>query len=79
MVESLDTAVLGSVTLMSPAGSMLVLLGGGGGGGGGSVKALAGKTFNKRTQLYVINGNLNSQSYIDEILRPIAMPFLRRI
>ena len=44
-----------------------------------SVKALAGKMFNKRTQLYVINGNLNSQSYIDEILRPIAMPFLRRI
>ena len=32
-----------------------------------------------RTQLYIINGNLNPQRYIDEILRPIVMPFLKRI
>jgi len=47
--------------------------------GGGSVMVWAGITFNRRTKLYVINGNLNSHCYIDEILRPIVMSFLRRI
>jgi hypothetical protein len=42
---------------------------------GGSVIVWEGITFNRRTQLYVINGNLNPQRYIDEILRPIVMPF----
>ena len=46
---------------------------------GGSVIVWEGITFNRRTQLYVINGNLNPQRYIDEILRPIVMPFLKRI
>jgi len=35
--------------------------------------------FSRLTHLCVINENLNSQRYIDEILRPIVMPFLRRI
>ena len=37
----------------------------------------AGIPFNRRTQLYAINENLNSKRYSEEILRPIVMPFLR--
>jgi hypothetical protein len=40
----------------------------------------AGIALNRRTKLYVMNGNLNSHAaHIDEILRPIAMSYLRRI
>ena len=68
MVESLLSAFLERDILMPPSESMLVLV-------GGSVIVLAGITFNRRTQLYVNNGNLNSQRYINEIFRPIVMPF----
>jgi hypothetical protein len=58
MVESLFTAILGSHILMPPSGSMIILV-------VGSVMVWAGITFNRRTQLYVVNVNLNSQRYID--------------
>lgn len=32
-------------------------------------------TFKQMTQLYFSNGNLNSQWYIDEVLRPCVIPF----
>jgi len=67
MVESLFTAVLGSGTLMPTSGSMIVLL--------GIRDGMGRNIFNRRTQLYVINGNLNSHRYIDQILRAIVMPF----
>jgi hypothetical protein len=46
-----------------------------------SVKDLwwAGISVNLRTQLYIVNGNLNSQRYIDEILRLLVLPFLQQI
>jgi hypothetical protein len=36
--------------------------------GGGSVIVWAGISVDLRTQLYIVNGNLNSQRYIDEML-----------
>ena len=45
--------------------------------GGGSIMVWAGVTLHRRTQLYILNGNLNAARYINEILRPIALPFLR--
>jgi thiosulfate reductase cytochrome b subunit len=37
---------------------------------------LAGISYGKRTQLHFINGDFNAQRYRDEILRPIAVPFI---
>ena len=39
----------------------------------------AGISVNLRTQLCIVNGNLNAQQYIDEILRPLVLPFLQQI
>ena len=47
--------------------------------GGGSVMIWAGISVNLRTQLYIVNGNWNSQRYIDEFLRPLVLPFLQQI
>ena len=46
--------------------------------GGSGVMIWAGISYEQRTQLYFIDGNLNAQRYRDEILRPIVVPFIRR-
>ena len=46
--------------------------------GGGGVMVWAGISYRQRTQLHFIYGNLNTQRYRDEILRPIVMPFIHR-
>ena len=43
--------------------------------GGGSVMVWGGISFNHRTPLVVVNGNLTAQRYIDEVLRPSVLPF----
>ena len=47
--------------------------------GGGSVMVWGGFSANFRTPLYHIQGHLTGARYRDEILRPIALPLLRRI
>ena len=37
-----------------------------------------GISYGQRTQLHIIDGNLNAQRYHDEILRPVVVPFIRR-
>ena len=44
---------------------------------GGSVMVWAGVTADRRTDLVVVPGILTGQRYIDEILRPHVVPFLR--
>ena len=44
---------------------------------GGSVMVWAGVTANRRTDFVVVPGILTEQRYIDEILRPHVVPFLR--
>ena len=39
----------------------------------------AGISLNGRTALVVVPGNLNDQRYIDEILRPHAVSYLRQM
>lgn len=46
--------------------------------GGGSVHVWAGMTEFNRTRLVVLNGNINAQRYIDQVLRPVVAPFMRR-
>ena len=38
---------------------------------------MAGISFGQRTQFNFIDGNLNAQRYLDQILRPIAVSFIR--
>ncbi len=44
--------------------------------GGGGVMVLAGVYYGPRTQVHIIDGILNAQRYLDEILRPIVVPFI---
>ena len=44
--------------------------------GGGSVIVWAGISIGGRTDLVFVDGNLNSQLYINEILRPHVLPYL---
>ena len=37
-----------------------------------------GITVHNRTQLVIIDGNLNAEKYRDEILIPVLLPFLQR-
>ena len=46
---------------------------------GGSVMVWAAVTMHRRTSLQFIVGNLNSQWYVHEVMRPIVLPFLRQI
>ena len=39
----------------------------------------AGISLNGRTALVVVPGNLNGRRYIDEILRPHVVPYLRQM
>ena len=43
--------------------------------GGGSVMVWGSISFNSRTQLIIINGNLTGQHYRDEILAPVVVPY----
>lgn len=43
--------------------------------GGGSVMVWGGITFNNRTDLVFVDGNLTAQRYCDEILAPVVVPF----
>jgi hypothetical protein len=45
---------------------------------GGSVMKWGGRSHVERTDLKVIDGNLNAARYRDEIIAPIVLPFLRR-
>ena len=45
----------------------------------GSVMIWAGISLNGRTALVVVPGNLNGRRYIDEILRPLVVPYLRQM
>ncbi len=44
--------------------------------GGGGVMVWTGVCYGQRTQVHFFDGLLNAQSYHDEILRPIALPFI---
>lgn len=46
--------------------------------GGGSVMVWGGICGGRKTRLLVINGNLNAQRYINEVLVPEVIPFLRQ-
>ena len=45
--------------------------------GGGSVKVWGGIMGRRKTNLIVVQGNLNTQGYINQILQPEAVPFLQ--
>jgi hypothetical protein len=45
---------------------------------GGSVMKWGGRSHVERTDIKVIDGNLNAARYRDEIIAPIVLPFLRR-
>ena len=47
--------------------------------GWSSVMVWAGMTMSQRTWLYIVDGNLNAQRFVDEILRPVVVPFLGRM
>ena len=46
-------------------------------GGGGSVHVWAGISQFNKTELVVLHGNVTARSYIDNVLRPVLLPFLR--
>ena len=46
---------------------------------GGSVMVWAGISTNGKTDLVVVPGTLNGRRYIDEILRPHVIPYLRQM
>ena len=48
-------------------------------GGGGSVHVWAGITQFNKTDLVILNENVNARCYFDNVLRPVALPFLRKI
>jgi hypothetical protein len=45
--------------------------------GGGGVMVWAGIRYGQQKQQHFIDGNLNAQTYRDEILWPIVVPFIR--
>ncbi len=47
--------------------------------GGGSVMVWGGISLAGKTRLIIVNGNLNALRYRDEILAPVALPFLRNL
>lgn len=44
--------------------------------GGGSVMVWGGIMANRKTDLVFVQGNLNAQGYINQVLRPVAVPFI---
>lgn len=47
--------------------------------GGGSIMVWGGISLRGKTQLVVVDGNLNSERYINQILSPHVVPFAQRI
>ena len=47
--------------------------------GGGSVMVWGGISRHTRTPLYHVEGNLNANRYVNEILRPLVIPGLQQI
>ena len=47
--------------------------------GDGSVMVWDAFSFNDRTPLYVIDGNLNGNRYLQEVIQPFVIPALQRI
>lgn len=47
--------------------------------GGGSVQVWAGITQFNKTDLVILNGNVNARRYIDNVLRPVALRFYDKI
>ena len=45
--------------------------------GGGSIMVWGGISWRHKTQLIVVDGSLTARRYIDEILEPEVVPFLR--
>ena len=45
--------------------------------GGGSVMVWGGISARGRTPLVIINGNLNAHRYLEEVVRPHVLPFVR--
>ena len=42
-----------------------------------AVRIWAGISYGQQTQLHFTDGNLNAQIYLDEIQRPVVVPFIR--
>ena len=47
--------------------------------GGGSIMVWAGITYDFRTDLITVQGNMTGQRYLQQILRPLVIPFAQRI
>lgn len=47
--------------------------------GGGGVMVWGGISMTGKTQLLIVDGNLNAQRYRDEILDPVAIPYLQTL
>ena len=47
--------------------------------GSGSVMVWGAFSFNDRTPLYVIDGNLSGNRYLQEVIQPSVIPALQRI
>lgn len=47
--------------------------------GGGSVMVWGGISLTGKTRLVIIGGNLNAERYRDEILQPVAIPYLHSL
>ena len=60
------------LTLLSASTTNLV-------GGVGLVMVWAGVTINQRTRLCIVDGHINAQRSVDEILQPVIVPFLGRM
>jgi hypothetical protein len=43
--------------------------------GGGSLMVWGGIHYHEKTDLVIIRGNLNSQEYCDNVVRPVVLPF----
>jgi len=47
--------------------------------GGGNVMVWGGITYDRRTDLILIRGNMTGKRYVNEILRPVVAPKANRI
>ena len=46
--------------------------------GGGGVMVWGGIIGNRRTDLVVVQGNINARRYVADVLNPHALPFIRQ-
>ena len=69
MGKSVSSILPENVTLTNALWRQIVL-------GGGSVMVWGGVSYNGKTQLVTVYGNLNDQKYRDDILTPVVLPFM---